>query len=94
MDAETQTNYKEGELYLQIIQHPGWELIKEQVINPAILDLQSVNNINLSTVTDIAREVYARKMAVTYLVDILKDVEGRAIQHKNNNYSQDKLVII
>lgn len=84
MDNETQKVVSEGQKYLDFIESPAWGLVKEQVITPALLDLQSVNNIKRSGPTDMAREVYARQIAVEYIMAIIRDIEGRAEQYKSN----------
>lgn len=84
MDTETKIVTEEGQAFLDLIQSKGWGLAKETIITPFLLDMQSVNNIKHGTTTDIAREVYARQIAVEYVVNMLKDIEGRGEQHKNN----------
>jgi hypothetical protein len=95
MDAETQKIYDEGEKYFQLVTSKGWLLVKEQIFTPGLLDLQSVQNIKHSSVTDMAREVYARQLACEYVMAMLKDIEGRAQQHiDNQSLTQDTVQVI
>lgn len=84
MDTETKIVTAEGQAFLDLIQSKGWGMAKELVITPFLLDMQSVQNIKHSSVTDMAREVYARQLAVTYVMDMIKEIEGRGEQHKLN----------
>lgn len=95
MDKETQQVYDEGELFLQLVQHKAWGLAKELVFTPGLLDLQSVQNIKHTGPTDMAREVFARQLACDYVMNMLKDIEGRAQQHvANASLTQDTVTII
>lgn len=95
MDNETRTVVIEGESFLNLIESKGWGLAKEQIITPFLLDMQSVQNIKHSSVTDMAREVYARQLAVTYVMDMIKEIEGRGEQHKANRaLTQDTIQVI
>lgn len=84
IDDETEITLREGQAYLDFIKSRGWLLAKEQVITPALLDLQSVQNIKHTGPTDMAREVYARQLAVEYVMGIIRDIEGRGQQHEAN----------
>lgn len=84
MDPDTQRVYNEGEQYYQLVNSKGWRLVKEQVVTPQLLDLQSVQNIKHTGPTDMAREVYARQLAVDYVMEIIRSIEGRAQQHIDN----------
>ena len=95
MYNETIKIVSEGEHFADLVKSKGWGLVKDQVITPFLMDMQSVRNIKRSSVTDMAREVYARQIAVDYVLDMVKQIEGRAEQHAQNlALTQDPIQIM
>lgn len=93
MDSETQKIYAEGEAVADYVHSKAWIQVK-QIVADKILDLQSVLNIKRGSPTDMAQEVYARQLAAEYLMDIIREVEGRAEQHQSNKTLMGDTIII
>lgn len=94
MDAETQEVFMEGEAISDFVKTKAWKIIKAK-ISDKMLDLQSVMNVKHTGPTDMAREVIARQLAVDYLYEILKEIEGIAQQHDGNKaLAPDQVQII
>lgn len=94
MDKETEQIFSEGEALSDYVKTRAWKIIKE-IISNHILDLQSVMNIKSNGPTDMAREVFARQLAIDYLLVIVKEIEGKAQQHDSNKaLTEDRLQII
>lgn len=95
IDSETEITLREGQAYLDFIQSRGWLLAKDQIITPALMDLQSVQDIKHNSPTDMARAVYAKQLAVEYLMAIIRSIEGRGEQHAaNRELMRDPIQII
>lgn len=92
LDTDTQQIIKDGEALTNFTDLPAWTMIK-QMFTDRITDLQSVMNIDAKTPTDVAREVIARRMAVDYMFELLKDIEGKAQQYRaNQSLIQDSII--
>jgi len=85
LDADTQKELTDGEEVSNLIQSRGWAVVKEK-LDVKILDLQNINNLDLSTLDTIATQIAARKMASDLIFAWLKDdVFGYVEQQTANN---------
>jgi len=84
MDKETTQILSKGEAIYDYVNSQGWSEVKEIFTNK-ILDLQSIKNLSKGvTATTLAKEISVRECAVDILMEIIKEVEGRAEQYQGN----------
>lgn len=86
----------EGELLQMLVEHDAWPLARKKLTD-RILDLQSIKNIDTSDVQTLVTDIKARNAAVDILMEWLREIEGIADQHKNNQLNvteEDSYVVI
>lgn len=75
--------FLEGERFENFVKGSDWAWIKDR-FTQRIMDLQSIKNLEGSAPDEIMSDIKARNTAVDILMEIIRDVEGRADQHQNN----------
>lgn len=91
-DALTIKILSEGEMVDNFVQSDGWRWVKDR-FTQKIMDLQSIKNLDKSkTATMLQREIIMRENVVEVLMEIIKEVEGRAAQHRGNKPLGQSLV--
>lgn len=83
MDTETQKIYQEGESVYNYVNSKGWQIVKN-LFSEKIADLQSIKNLEAGTATKMMQDVKIRLAAVDILLEIVREVEGKAQQHQAN----------
>lgn len=84
MDKETLEIQREGQMIEDFTKTEGWTWIKDR-LSETIIDLQSIRNINDAlSPEEVVLDIKARNTAVEILMNVIKNVEGRASQHSNN----------
>lgn len=83
MDSETQKVYAEGEATYNYVNSKGWNIVKD-IFAQKINDLQSIKNLEAGTATKMLHDVKIRLAAVDILLEIIREIEGRAQQHQAN----------
>lgn len=79
LDKETKELLSYQERISELIQSDHWSMLREVLVNK-MMDLQSV--LNIDPTSDLAVQVQARALAVTYLKDFIAEIEGIANQYK------------
>lgn len=91
-DEEDMQTMTEGQVLADFTRSAAWGHIRT-MFNNYVLDLQSVMNIDRKSPQDMATEVYARQLATDYLMQLIKNVEGRAQQHEaNQSLTRDPVI--
>lgn len=84
MDKETLQNQIEGEKVLGYVTSDAWKYIKDR-FTEQIMDLQSIRNLDGTLKPEeIVLDIKARNTAVDILQNIIREIEGRADQHRGN----------
>lgn len=83
MDSETQQVYQAGESVYNYVNSKGWQIVKN-IFSEKISDLQSIKNLEAGTATKMMQDVKIRLAAVDILLEIIREVEGKAQQHQAN----------
>lgn len=84
MDNETAQIVTEGDAVYNYVNSKGWQEVK-QIFTDKIIDLQSIKNLSKGvTATTLAREIATREAAVDILLEIIREVEGKAQQFDGN----------
>jgi len=83
MDKETLETELEGQMVSEYVESDGWRYVRDRLMEK-IMDLQSIMNIDPDP-NNVIIDLKARKMAVDILVKQIREIEGRASQHANNN---------
>lgn len=84
MDKETYDVLSEEKKIEQLVKSEEWALVRKKFID-AVLDLQSIRNIQLTDPQSVAIEVQSRNLAVNILMEWMQDVEGTAEKSKNSD---------
>lgn len=85
LDAETQKVLTDAEEVANLIESKGWGVIHGK-LTEKILDLQNINNIDVSDPATLSSQLLGRKLASDLLFAWLKgDVFGLVEQAKANN---------
>lgn len=84
MDKETYDVLSEEKKIEQLVKSEEWALVRKKFID-AVLDLQSIRNIQLTDSQSVAIEVQSRNLAVNILMEWMQDVEGTAEKSKNSD---------
>lgn len=85
VDAETQEQITDGEQVDLMLEGRAWGIVHAK-LNEKILDLQNINNIDVTDPTTLATQLLGRKLASDLLFAWLKnDVFGFAQQQRENN---------
>lgn len=95
MDKETLAVLREGQMLDDYSQSEGWAWIKDR-LTEKIMDLQSIRNLDGTNPRLVVQDIKARNTAIEILEELIKDVEGRAQQHRDNNkktYVQEEIII-
>jgi hypothetical protein len=83
-EKETSEILTEADHVKAMIDSDGWKSIKGK-LDTRILDLQNINNLDMTDVTTLQSQLAARKMAVDIIFDWLKsDVYGFVEQQESN----------
>lgn len=86
-DAETKQILSEADQVKSMLESDGWKLVKSK-LDARILDLQNINNLDLTKLESVNTQIAARKMAVDEIFGWLKgDVYGFVEQQEKNNQS-------
>ncbi len=94
MDNETQKVFNEGRALDDFTKSDGWRIV-EDIFTQKIQDLQSIKNLTGTTPTQIVQDIKVRTTVVDVLMEILKDIKGRAEQFNGNQpltQSDEKIV--
>lgn len=84
IDKETQIVLSEGLKVHEFVSSDGWRFVKEK-FTEKIMDLQSIRNLDKTkSAMLMQREIVVRELVVDTLMDIIKEIEGRASQHQGN----------
>lgn len=89
MNEDTKKVLTEGETLRLLIEGDGWALARGKLVN-LILDLQNINNLDASDPQALIVDLKARKTAADILYGWLRDIEGTAEQHVNNQPARVK----
>lgn len=88
-DKETKEILSTADHVKSMIQSDGWKHVYGR-LQERILDLQNINNLDMTKVDTLATQLAARKMAVDEMWAWLKlDVFGFVEQQETNNQKQD-----
>jgi hypothetical protein len=82
-DLETLKTEQEGQLVNDYVKSDGWQYVRDR-FTEKIMDLQSIMNVDPDP-NNVIVDLKSRKMAVDILMDLIRDIEGRASQHENNS---------
>ena len=84
MGNDETRNLTEADNIIAMIESAGWKSVKGK-LDIRILDLQNINNLDISDVSTLATQLAARKMASEIIFDWLKqDVYGFVEQQTTN----------
>lgn len=84
IDKETQAVISEGLRVTEFVASEGWRYVKQK-FTEKIMDLQSIRNLDKTkSAMLMQREIVVRELVVDTLMDIIKEIEGRASQHQGN----------
>ena|ERR1700749_2872890 len=84
-DTETQKLLTDADHVKSLTESQGWEIVKAR-LDQRILDLQNINNLDLSKIDTLPQQLAARQMAVAEMFAWLKqDVYGFVHQQESNN---------
>lgn len=84
-DKDTQDILTEADHLRSLIESEGWKIVKDK-LDAKILDLQNINNLDMSDVTTLPTQLAARKMSVDIIWAWLKaDIYGFVEQQEANN---------
>lgn len=83
MTEEEARIQKQGGDAAMYIQTEGWNLVKE-IFQNEIMDLQSIKNLDSSKPDELLADIRARNTAIDILMKVIRLVEGKAEQFKNN----------
>lgn len=76
MDTEDGKNLTDAQEVQNLLNSRGWAVIKDK-LDTRILDLQNINNLDMSDIATLSTQLAARKMAVDEMYAWLKgDVSG------------------
>lgn len=89
MDLETKKLLEEQAAVAEIVNNPGWKVIREKFFNK-LLSLQNVFEISDLNKTTIREEIKARKVAHDWLTDFWQDIEGTKAQAEDNSSLRKK----
>lgn len=85
LEPDTQKELTDAEEVANLIQSTGWGVIKGK-LDERILDLQNINNLDLTAIDTVAAQIAARKMASDLIFAWLKqDVFGFVEQQSVNS---------
>lgn len=73
----------QGQMVEDFTKSDGWRWIKDR-LTEKIMDLQSIRNIAEGDPQQVVLDIKARNAAVDILIEVIRDLEGRASQHANN----------
>ncbi len=84
LDAESQKVLTEADHVKNMTNSEGWKIVKDK-LDALILDLQNINNLDLTDLTTLSTQLGARKMASDIIFGWLKnDVYGFIEQQESN----------
>lgn len=84
-DRETQEILTDADHVKALIGSDGWKIVKAK-LDQRVLDLQNINNLDLTKIETLAAQLAARKMAVDEIWAWLKgDIYGFVEQQESNN---------
>ncbi len=84
-DKDTQDILTDADHIRSLIESKGWQTVKDK-LDAKILDLQNINNLDMTDVTTLPAQLVARKMAVEIIWAWLKsDIYGFVEQQEANN---------
>lgn len=92
-DQETTEQLRKGRAIKEMTQSAGWKYVQE-MLTDKLMDYQSVNNIEVETVKDLALEVGIRKGTVKTITTWLVDIGAELEQHNSNSELADDNIII
>lgn len=93
MDKETQDLLLKYKEIHDLVGHNGWRLVREKLTNK-VIDLQNAFNIESDDPQKMLIDLHARKLAATMLFDWLREVEGDAQTHVENEKPLDKSYVV
>ena len=97
MDKESTKILTEADFIEAMIASDGWKLVKAKLDN-RILDLQNINNLDMSDVNTLPAQLASRKMTADYLFSWLKeDIYGfieqqRAVMERQTEGKTDMFI--
>lgn len=84
-ESETQKILTDADHVRAMVESDGWKVVKPK-LDDKILDLQNINNLDVTDPTSLSTQLAARKMAVDFIFAWLKnDVYGFIEQQESNN---------
>lgn len=84
MDTESSKQLTEAQHVENMVNSDGWNIVKAK-LDAKILDLQNINNLDITAIDTLPAQLAARKMAVDIVFGWLKgDVYGFIEQQRNN----------
>lgn len=72
------------------VESDGWRWTKDRLAEK-IMDLQSIMNLEGKSPEEIVLDIKARKLTIDILMTTLKQVEGRAEQHRSNQTLAERI---
>jgi hypothetical protein len=88
MDNETSKNLTDADHVENMIGSDGWNIIKSK-LDTRILDLQNINNLDLTDINTLSTQLASRKMAVDMIYAWLKDDVYGFVEQQRVNMEQD-----
>lgn len=85
LDKDTQQILSEADHVKSLTLSEGWKIVKAK-LDQRVLDLQNINNLDLTKIETLPQQLAARKMAVQEIFAWLQaDVYGFVEQQETNN---------
>lgn len=70
-----------------LIQSDGWKIVRQKFIDK-IMDIQSVLNVDVTSVDKVIVDIKARTTVVEILSSMIKEIEGSVVQEKFNSQKE------
>lgn len=93
MDPETALIVSEQQRFRDLVNHEGWPLVRK-IFTEKVLELQNAFNIEDGTPEKMLIDLQARKLASSWLFDILRTIEGEAQASVENTPDLDNNYIV
>lgn len=91
LDKDSIRIQNEAKSIIDIIESAAWGPMKQTLVDK-IIDLQDINNVDVSSIESIAIDLKARKLAATILFNWMQEIEGAKSQQEFNTVDKTYIV--
>lgn len=89
MDKEERKFHNDNKKIFNFVKSKHWPLVRDAIYQ-RIEDIQSVMNVDGLTAEEVFIDIKVRKLLATELLDLIRSIEGQAMQYEQNELNPDE----